>query len=92
MTARMPILVAAALAALVMVQPVRAGGSTLDDAPRLAPSTHQGVRRLLPRTPSAAEPRRFERHRSPAYGPSPIVRAYLPRNDAVPMYNEPPAR
>lgn len=27
-----------------------------------------------------------------AYGRAPIVSGYLPRNHAVPMYNEPPAR
>lgn len=29
---------------------------------------------------------------APGYGPSGIVRAYLPRNNALPLYNEPPPR
>ena len=58
-----------------------------DAAPRFAP------RRLVHRPPPAGIDReRVDRPYAgrPLYGP--VVRAYLPRNNNVPMYNEPPAR
>ncbi|KAB1074713.1 hypothetical protein [Methylobacterium planeticum] len=46
---------------------------------------HHHVRRALPPGIAYRDPREL--------GPPPrIVRGYLPRNDAVPMYNEPPPR
>lgn len=43
---------------------------------------------------SDAPPRRVRVDRRPArlraYAPPALVRGYLPRNNAVPMYNEPP--
>lgn len=46
---------------------------------------HHHVRRALPPEIAYRDPRDL--------GPPPrIVRGYLPRNNAVPMYNEPPPR
>ncbi|WP_375462709.1 hypothetical protein [uncultured Methylobacterium sp.] len=94
MPARMPNLIAglASAAAMLLIAPsasARAPGFGDDAAPRSAPSHHR-IRRP---SPDGAD--RAARGYAPGlsgYGPPSIVRAYLPRNTNVPMYNEPPTR
>ncbi len=75
------------LATLSLAGPAAAEGpGYAEAAPRVAP------RRLAHRPlPPAGLDRRYGPYAGPrVYGP--VVRAYLPRNDNVPMYNEPPPR
>ncbi|MCJ2108688.1 hypothetical protein MKK70_25605 [Methylobacterium sp. E-041] len=75
------------LATVSLAGPAAAEGpGYAEAAPRAAP------RRLAHRPlPPAGLDRRYGAYAGPrVYGP--VVRAYLPRNDNVPMYNEPPPR
>lgn len=89
MPVRISLTLAGLMATLALAGPAAAEAPGYADAgPRSAP------RRLAHRP---LPPSRIERGRG--YGPyagrrayGPVVRAYLPRNDSVPMYNEPPAR
>ena len=49
-------------------------------------------RRPLPPEIAYRDPRGLPPPPPALHAPGPVVRAYLPRNDALPMYNEPPAR
>ncbi|WP_132253499.1 hypothetical protein [Methylobacterium segetis] len=70
-------------------QPVAADGYRPIE--RSASGRHVMRRQGRPLPPEIAY--RDPRYRPPVVaGPPVIVRAYLPRNNAVPMYNEPPAR
>ncbi|WP_375454528.1 hypothetical protein [uncultured Methylobacterium sp.] len=89
MPAPMPTLIAALAglsAMLVLAGPAAADAPGPDDAPpRFAP------RSLRPPQAAGRDIRGPDHHAPPGYGRD-IVRAYLPRNDNVPIYNEPPAR
>ncbi|WP_430910671.1 hypothetical protein [Methylobacterium sp. sgz302541] len=54
-------------------------------------SAEGGYARSVPSAHRCAAPRPGCHARGPSMPPA-VVRAYLPRNDAVPMYNEPPPR
>ena len=81
----LPLAAVAGLLATLAAGPAAAQGPGYAEAPpRFAP------RRLPPRPLP-----RFDRGYGASVGPrayGPVVRAYLPRNDSVPMYNEPPLR
>ncbi len=86
MPARISLPIAALLA---LAGPALAEGPGYADAAR-----HDAPRRLAHRPYP-----RPDAYRGPGYDPyarrrayGPVVRAYLPRNDSLPMYNEPPAR
>ena len=89
----MPVRISLPLAALVGLLATLAAGPAAaqgpgytEPPPRLTP--HRPAHRPLP-------PGGFARGYGPSAGPradGPVVRAYLPRNDSVPMYNEPPLR
>lgn len=56
-----------------------------------AGSAEGGYDRSVPSAHRCAAPRPGCHARGPSMPPA-VVRAYLPRNNAVPMYNEPPPR
>lgn len=101
MPARIPTRIAAlstiacAVALLLAATPPASAGARGPDHDATAfdlPAQPHGVRRSPPRPAyhrSREAGRAFGR---PGYGSPALVRAYLPRNHAVPMYNEPPAR
>lgn len=77
---------AAVLAGAILTPAVsRAEGGYGRELPsRVAPPPYGPVRRCPPPRPTCRA--------SAPYGGPVIVRAYLPRNNALPMYNEPPQR
>ncbi|MGV7032586.1 hypothetical protein [Methylobacterium symbioticum] len=54
-----------------------------------APAAAEGYR---PARPCGPPPCRRPPPPGPGYGPPALIRGYLPRPPALPMYNEPPAR
>ncbi|GJD81304.1 hypothetical protein [Methylobacterium gregans] len=57
-----------------------------------APALAEGYRAGPPRPCAPAPCRRLPPPPAFGYGPPRIVSGYLPRNNNLPMYNEPPAR
>lgn len=91
MPAPMPTLITALAgiaAMLALAGPAAADAPGPDDAPpRFAPRS----RPLRPPQAAGRDIRGPDRPAPPGHGRD-VVRAYLPRNDNVPIYNEPPAR
>jgi hypothetical protein len=57
-----------------------------------SPSLAEGYRPIPARACAPAPCRRPPPPPGYGYGPPVVVQGYLPRNHALPMYNEPPAR
>lgn len=85
MPARTPTRIAVLVAMLALVAPARADapGPGYGAPPRFAPQPHR---------PRALHRDAYEFGRAPRPLHGPTVRAYLPRNPNLPIYNEPPAR
>ena len=87
----MPVRTSLPLAAFAGLLATLAAGPAAAEGPGYAEAPPRFAPHRLPSRPPPGFDRGYGAHAGPrAYGP--VVRAYLPRNDSVPMYNEPPLR
>ena len=90
----MPVRTSLPLAALAgLLATLATAGPAAAEGPGYAAAPPRFAPRRLAHRP--LPPAGFGRAYGPPPGPrayGPVVRAYLPRNDNVPMYNEPPLR